>query len=315
MSSDAETRKLLFKIATAYYEDGLTQEQIGKRFSLSRVKVSRMLRQAREERIVQINVLPPQDSNVRLERRLEREYGLDEAIVVSTSDHNRATVVRELGPAAADCLVRSLSDAQVLALTWGTTLLAVVDALPVRDWPEMKVVQMLGGLGQPEADVYGADLVQRTARAFGARPRLLLSPGIVSSKLVRDALLTDPQISDTLALGARADVALVGIGRPTPNSVVMRAGILSPVELAQLHALGAVGDIALRFFDAHGRPVEHEICDRIVGLDLDQIRQIPRVIGVAGGEAKSQVIRAALIGRLVHVLVTDELTAARLLDD
>ena len=107
MSSDAETRKLLFKIATAYYEDGLTQEQIGKRFSLSRVKVSRMLRQAREERIVQINVLPPQDSNVRLERRLEREYGLDEAIVVSTSDHNRATVVRELGPAAADCLVRS----------------------------------------------------------------------------------------------------------------------------------------------------------------------------------------------------------------
>ena len=74
MVSDVETQKLLFKIASAYYEDGLTQEQIGTRFSLSRVKVSRLLRQAREERIVQISVVPPQDSNVRLERELEHAF-------------------------------------------------------------------------------------------------------------------------------------------------------------------------------------------------------------------------------------------------
>ena len=199
-------------------------------------------------------------------------------------------------------------------MTWGTTLLAVVNALPTQNWPDLKVVQMLGGLGQPEADVYGADLVHRTAGAWRARPRLLPAPGIVASKLVRDALLADPQISDTLALGAQADVALVGIGRLALDSVVMQAGILSPEELGQLRARGAVGDIALRFFDLDGQPVEHDIYERVIGLDLDQIRSIPRVIGVAGGEGKLDVIRAALHGGLIHVLVTDEATAACLLD-
>jgi DNA-binding transcriptional regulator LsrR (DeoR family) len=314
MALDNEMHKLLFKIATAYYEDGLTQAQIGKRFSLSRVKVSRLLRQAREERIVQINVMPPQGSDVRLERQLEHRYGLHEAIVVSTSAHDRRTVARELGPAAAECLVRSLSSHQVLAMSWGTTLLSVVNALPIRNWPDMKVVQMLGGLGQPEADVYGADLVHRTASALGARPRVVLAPGIVASRLVRDALLADPQISDTLALGAQADVALVGIGRPVRDSVVMQAGILSHKELDQLRSRGAVGDIALRFFDADGRPVEHGIYERVIGLNLAQIRSIPRVIGVAGGAGKLQVIRAALRGQLVNVLVTDDDVAARLLE-
>jgi DNA-binding transcriptional regulator LsrR (DeoR family) len=152
------------------------------------------------------------------------------------------------------------------------------------------------------------------AQAFGARPRLLPAPGIVTSKLVRDALLADPQISSTLALAARADIALVGIGRPTPNSVVMQAGILTEEEFGQLEARGAVGDIALRFFDANGSPVEHEINDRIIGLDLEQLRGIPRVVGVAGGEEKWGVVRAALRGELLHVLVTDEGTATRLLE-
>jgi DNA-binding transcriptional regulator LsrR (DeoR family) len=314
LAPDVETQELLYKIAASYYEDGLTQEQIGTRFNLSRVKVSRLLRQARNDRIVQISVVPPQNSNVGLERQLEHAYHLEEAIVVSTSAHDRATVARELGPPAADCLVRSLSGRQVLAMTWGTTLLSVVNALPVQNWPHVKVVQMLGGLGQPEADIYGADLVHRTATALGGRPRLVPAPGIVASKLVRDALLADPQIAGTLALGAQADIALVGIGRPAPESVVMQAGILSPQELAQLKSRGAVGDIALRFFDAGGQPVEHCIYERIIGLNLAQIRNIPRVIGVAGGEGKLEVIRAALHGQLIHVLVTDDRIAARLLD-
>jgi DNA-binding transcriptional regulator LsrR (DeoR family) len=133
--------------------------------------------------------------------------------------------------------------------------------------------------------------------------------------MVRDALLADPQISDTLALAAQADMAMVGIGRPTPGSVVMDAGILTDEELAELEAMGAVGDIALRFFDAHGQTVQHEICDRIIGLDLDQIKRIPRVMGVAGGDEKFEVIRAALRGKLINVLVTDDRTARRLLEE
>jgi len=111
----------------------------------------------------------------------------------------------------------------------------------------------------------------------------------------------------------------VGIGRPTVNSVVMQANILTEAEFAALQALGAVGDprvavgdIGLRFFDADGRAIPHAINDRIIGLTLEQIRAIPRVIGVAGGPEKFEVIRAALRGQLINVLVTDEDNARQL---
>ena len=315
MANAGDRQKLLYKGAKAYYEDGLTQWQIGKRLGISRIKVSRLLQQARDEKLVQITIVSPEQSNADLERELEIEYGLDEAVIVSPSNYEKATVLREVGLAAVDCLLRSLQGTEVLTLSWGSTLLSVVDALPVKTWPEMTVVQTMGGLGRPEAEVHGNDIVRRTAQAFGAKPRLLSAPGVVSDAMVRDALLADPQISETLVLAAKADVAMVGIGVPVPDSVVMQAGAIVTEEVEELKAQGAVGDIALRFFDAHGQPVEHEMNDRIIGLDLDQLKSIPRVIGAAGGREKFEVIRAALRGQFIDVLVTDDRIAARLLED
>ncbi len=316
MAAGSDEKKLLYKLAKAYYEDGLTQDQIGKRFGLSRIKVSRLLNQARKEKIVQITIIPPPGSHAILERELEARYGLDEVVIVSPVSYDQPAIVQKSGPAAAECLMRCIQGNEVVDLSWGTTLLAVIEALPAQNWPEVKVVQMIGGLGQPEAETHGADLARRMAQAFGAKPRLLPAPGIVANKMVRDALLADPQISETLALGARADIALVGIGVPAAlDSVVRQANILTQVEFEQLQAQGAVGDIALRFFDADGQAVDHEMNDRIIGLDLDQIKSIPRVIGVAGGTEKFEVIRAALRGQLINVLITDDRTAARLLED
>jgi len=304
---------LLYKIAKAYYEDGMTQDQIGKRFGVSRIKVSRLLQQARQSRVVQITITPPLDSFGDLERELEAAYELDEVVVVGTLSDAQSDVAPRLGAAAAHYLARCLGDQQVLDLSWGTTLLAVIEALAPQNLPDLRVVQMLGGLGRLESETYGADLTMRMAQTLGARMRLLPSPGIVSSKLVRDALLEDVNIAETLALAARADLAIVGIGAPMPGSVVTQAGILTETDLVELKAMGAVGDIALRFFDANGQAVEHSINDRIIGLDLNQIKQIPRVVGVAGGIGKYDVVAGAVLGHLVDVLITDELTATRLL--
>ncbi len=310
----AETH-LLYKIAKAYYEDGLTQSQIGKRLGLSRIKISRLLHQARQNGVVQITIAVPVDSHADLERELEAAYGLDEVVVAATSRTNQSDVVPAVGQAAAAYLARCIEDGIVLDLSWGTTLLATVDAMTPQNLPHVRVVQMLGGLGKLEAEAAGGDLALRLATIFGARMRLLWSPSVVSSKLVRDALLQDANIAETLVLAARADVALVGIGSPTPNSVVIQSGMLTINELDELRTLGAVGDIALRFFDADGKAVEHPINERIIGLELAQIQRIPRVIGVAGGIEKFQVVRAALRGRLINVLVTDEHLAQALLAD
>jgi len=306
---------LLYKIAKNYYEDGLTQSQIGKRFGLSRIKVSRLLQQARQTGVVQITITAPTDTRVDLERGLEAAYKLDEVVVAPVPADGRQDVITAVGQAAAAYLARCIEDGMVLDLSWGTTLLAMVDAMVPQTLPSVRVVQMLGGLGKLEAEAAGGNLALRLASLLGARMRLLWSPSIVSSKLVRDALLQDANIAETLSLAARADVAVVGIGSPTPNSVVIQSGILTMDELSELRAQGAVGDIALRFLDADGKAVDHPINGRTIGLELEQIQRIPRVIGVAGGQEKFNVIRGALRGRLINVLVTDEHMARALLDD
>lgn len=314
MATDSEHRKFLYKIARAYHEDGLTQREIAMRFGISRIKVSRLLQQARDEKIVQISIVPPVDTNADLERALEKRYGLLEAVIVTPNSYDQASVVAALGPAAANNLVRCLEGNEIVGLSWGSTLRAVIDALPAMNRPELTVVQLLGGLGRPEAEVHGTDLARRMAQSFNAKLRLIPAPGIVSSKLVRDALMQDMQISDTLALAEGADVALLGIGTPFQGSVVAQANILSQNEITELLNGGAVGDIALRFFDGDGRQVKHEINDRTIGLDLEKMRNIPRRIGVAGGEGKLDVIRGALLGNYINVLITDDLTAMQLLD-
>lgn len=311
MATDSD---LLYKISKAYYEDGLTQSQIGKRFGLSRIKVSRLLQQARNTRVVQIHIAPPPGSYADLERELAAAYGLDEAVLVSASPNSNSELLGALGRAAAGYLARTCEETDVLDLSWGTTIRSVVDAMSPRDLPGVRVVQMLGGLGSIESEVLGGDLAHRMALALGAKAQLLPSPGIVTTKMVRDALLKDSIISQTLKLAAHADVALVGIGSPTQDSVIIQSGILTEGELDELHAIGAVGDIALRFFDGDGRAVNHPINERIIGLDLGQIRGIPRVIGVAGGQAKYPVIRGALQGHLLDVLITDTDMAKRLLE-
>ncbi len=231
MNRGSEYDKFLAKISSAYYKDNLTQQQIARRFGLSRIKVSRLLSQAREEQIVQITIVSPQEANVELERSIEARYKLDEAIVLSTTSHDSQDQHFSWATAA-NCLVRGLRGDEILGLTWGTTLSSVVEALPTQHWPDMRIVQMLGGLGHPDTDVYGADLVHRAARALGAQVRMLASPGIVPNQAVYDALIADPQISDTLALAAQAELAVVGIGRPTKSSVVMRSHILTETEFA-----------------------------------------------------------------------------------
>ncbi len=313
MPLDTNTRRLLYKIAHLYYMDGLSQKQIGLRFGLSRIKVSRMLKQARDLKIVQIFLSPGNERTSILEQEIESSFNLHEAIVVSRESGNDGKeILQALGSASAECLVRSIQGGETIAITWGHTLLAVVDSLSPANYPDIRIVQSLGGLNQPDSKINAADLARRTAQVLGADLTLLSSPGIVENKDIRDALLHDPQIKRTLELASRARIALVGIGVPASTSRSL-VEVLSKEDIRRLTARKAVGDIGLQFFDNAGQPVSDEIHDRIVGLSLPQYKAISRVIAVASGIDKVDAIRAAMKGKIINVLVTDETTAVELL--
>jgi len=242
---NSEQHRLLYKIAQSYYFDGLTQQQIARRLGLSRSKISRLLQQGQNSGVININLVPPPNGMADLERELEWKYGLEEAVVVSVSDFkNLTTVARELGPFAAECLIRSIHGDEIVGITWGTTMLALVDALPFKFWSKVTIVQIMGGLGPVGEMEHSTELVQRAAQRLNARLRLLPAPGIVSSREAAFALRADKQISETLALAARADIVLVGLGVPLPDAILLRDGnIITQEDLKMVKDAGGVGDI------------------------------------------------------------------------
>ncbi len=307
---------MLAKVSRLYYEQELTQREIADRLRVSRSKVSRLLQRARDRGIVQITVLSPPGMYPELEYQLESRFGLKEAIVVEGSDpSSHAGVVKDIGAAAADHLQRTLNEGDIVGITWGTTMNAMVAALQPSNTQDIHVVQLLGGLGPPEAEEHATDLCRRMARLLNSELTLLPAPGIVESQPAKEVILSDGYVQRALQLFPEVTAAYVGIGAPTPTSVVMRHGtIMSQVELDALWDKGAVGDIALRFLDEHGNPVPSELDRRVIGITLEQLKQIELVVGVAGGPEKDAVIQGALLGKLIDVLITDHATAVRVLE-
>lgn len=307
--------RLLVKVSRLYYEEGLNQDAITTRLGLSRSKVSRLMAQSREVGIVQINVVPPEGLFLDLESRLEERFGLHEVLVIESQPTDPQEVVsRALGSAAASYLLRAISPRSTVGMCWGSTIRFMAAALTSRPYPDAQVVQVIGGLGHPEAEVHATELCRSVSRSLGCGLTLLPVPGIVADTRTRDALLRDVHVQRAVAAFADLDIVFVGIGAPTADSVTMRDGsILTHAELDGLLRKGAVGDIALRYYDSEGECIPSDINDRIIGMTLEQIKQVPRVVGVSGGPAKLAAIRAALRGRIINVLITDSVTAAKLL--
>jgi len=310
--------RLLVKIARLYYEQDMTQEEIGRRLRLSRQKVQRLLRQAREQGVVRIGIRPMMGIFSDLEKSLEDHFSLREAVVVETGFYeDQPTVAREVGVGAAEYLLRVVQSHDRIVLSWGGSLLAMVNTLshhPPMEHKDVKIVQGLGGLVDPSNEIHAADLTRRLARCLGARALLLPAPGIAGSRSTRDAFWKDPHVAEALRQARAANLAFMGIGAPRPDSILVQEGtIVSWLELAALKKHGAVGDINLRYFDDRGRKVSSDLDQRVIGLTLSEIKKIQHVVGVAGGAEKFRAIRAALVGKLVDVLVTDHVTAQQLL--
>jgi DNA-binding transcriptional regulator LsrR (DeoR family) len=318
--TDLDLDRLLVKVARLYHESGLTQVQIAGRLRLSRQKIQRLLDAALEKGIVRVVIEPLMGVHDDLEREMESRFGLQEAVVVETSDYDdQAAVAREVGVGAAEYLLRVVRPKDRIVVSWGGTVLAMVNALaghPHRDMRDVVVVQGLGAVVDPSRDVHSTELARRLAHFLGGQPVILPAPGVAGSRATARAFLSDPPVARALEQARGADIAFASIGAPRQDSILIREGsIVSWKELEALMAEGAVGDINLRYFNARGQAVTSALDQRTIGLSLEEFRNIRRVVGVAGGAAKLAAIRGALAGKLVDVLVTDHRTAERLLEE
>jgi DNA-binding transcriptional regulator LsrR (DeoR family) len=309
-----EELRLITKVATLYYRHGLRQAEIAERLDLSQASVSRLLKRGETEGIVRITVAAPMGVYPQLEDALKERYGLKEAIVVDGSD-DASELLHHLGAAAAYYLESTLQQEEQIGISsWSETLLAMTRSMrPIRRSTGARVVQILGGVGDPGAAVHATQLTRGLASLVNGEFSMLPAPGVVGAAGARRVLLEDPYVQEAVGRFDTITLALVGIGTVEPSPMLARSGnVFTEAELAALSEAGAVGDICLRFFDADGEPVEHPLGDRVIGIGLHQLRGCRRSVGIAGGSRKLAAIRGAVRGRWINVLITDNRVAEAL---
>jgi len=308
--------RLMTKIARLYHEQGIRQPEIAAQLNISQPMVSRLLRAAHQEGIVRTTVAVPRGVYPDLEESLERIYGLKEAIVADPLSESDEEILRDLGSAAALYLETTLgAGGETVGISsWSETLLRMVASMqPLSRATGSRIVQILGGIGNPAAEVHATRLTERLAHLLKGEAHFLPAPGVTGSAQSSAAVLADPFVAETTKMFDDLTVALVGIGALHPSRLLAQSGnIFSEAELDSLDQLGAVGDICLRFFDAKGEPVQSDFDSRVIAVTLGQLRRVPRSVGIAGGPSKLQAIRGALAGGWINVLITDRFTAERL---
>ncbi len=319
LESDVESQRLMTKVARLYHSRGIRQTEIAGRLGISQARVSRLLRAAEEADIVRTVVVIPDGLYAELEEALEEAYGLDQVHIVDTADGDEGELAIDLGQAAAAVLMSLPGESHTIGFTsWSRSLRQMALAMrPVRHPAKITVVEMLGDVGPPRLEHEATRATQRISDLFGAVPLFLRAPGVLTSPSLRAALIDhDAHTREAIAAHDRIDLALVGIGNcEIVPPLVAGDNFFSAEQFARAKALGAIGEVNLRFIDVDGNAVVSELDDLVIGVTLTQLKAAKRRVGVAGGHRKYQAVRAAVRGGWINTLVTDVVTGERLLAD
>ncbi len=218
----ADELRLMTKISRLYYLQDLSQSQIAMQLGLSQATISRLLQSARNEGIVRITVSAPNNVHTDLEEELAKKFQLKDVVVVEChKDADEKFILREIGSAAAFYIESSIRNEDVVGISsWSETLLALVDAMhQVPGKKGIKVVQILGGVGNPSAEVHANRLTGRFASLVGGIPYFLPAPGIVGSEESLKVILDDQFVREAMDLFQEVSIALVGIGDVEPSKM------------------------------------------------------------------------------------------------
>jgi deoxyribonucleoside regulator len=312
--NDLEDLEFLARVASLYYEEGLTQQRISEELGYSRSAISRFLTAARAAGVVEIRVHHPLQRDLDLEARLRESFNLEIVRVLKGYDGEYQRMLPRLGTLGARLVEERVRDDMLLGVSWGTAVYEVANALRPPYLPNLMVIQMIGALGTPDPQIDGGELARSYARAFGGRYRIFPAPALVESPEVQAAIMQERPIRDTLNLARKVDIAVLGIGTTDPAmSSFVRAEYLTPKEVKEVADAGAVGDVCAIHFDLQGQILDIPITARVVGVSHADLLKIPLRLAVAGGALKAAAILGALRSGVINALVTDDLAARTVL--
>ena len=299
--------------ARLYYVDGLDQGEVARFVKVSQAKVSRLLATARERGVVRITVEEYEPRHKELEREIKSALGLASIAVIKTPPAASADDCRHaIAYFGASFVSELLANESVIAISGGRTMRKLVDMVRADAAKQLQVIQAMGSIDASIGPVDASELGLALARKTGGSFATLNVPAFVPDKKTRDAFIALPQIRTVWRQLTSADVALVGVGT-LENSVFAERKAIPAGELNALKKAGAVGEICGRFYDAQGRECVSPWRERVISIELDQLKRTRQVIGVVVGSDRAAATVAAIRGKLLKSLIVDEALAQAML--
>jgi DNA-binding transcriptional regulator LsrR (DeoR family) len=291
-------RDQLVLASRLYYELGETQHEIAERLGVTRPQVSRLLKRARAEGVVEIRIVDDAPISNPAADALRARFGLDAVHLAPTLAGPEDLTRRMVGRLGAQVVRGVLRDGDIVGIGDGASMSAVADALDEGATPvAATVVPLAGGYWSPGPE---RDPFRRIADAFGAQPHGLMAPGLLDDAITRDALAAHAGVQAVIDLWGRLDVAVFGIGGRSWG-----VASVGDVVARRLDEAGAVGEVLIAPYDLGGRFVGTELRERVLAFDARALAQVPTSIGIGAGDSKVRPILGALRAGMVRTLVTD----------
>ena len=305
--------RFLAQVAWAYYVEGLTQEGVADKLGATRLRVNKAISEAHRRGLVRITFNTAFAACAELEAGLRERFALKQ-VYVAPAPADPRDIQMVVGAALGHVLSEVLADPAVrlFGMSWGNTLNLATRFVAALERPDLEIISVMGGLTRG-SDLNSFEITTRLADLVGAQHSYFTAPLYAGSAASRDTIMQLDVFREVLDKLRAVDAMAMAAGDLSKRSMLMRDGLPSDVSIEELIALAGVGDVLGTVIDAQGRPLDHPINERIIGLGLDDLARIPNVILAAGGPHKVAVNRAMLRRGLIDTFVTDEASARALL--
>lgn len=312
MAKRTRTRQLL-EIAKRYYVGDESMVSISTALGISRFKVARLLKEAKETGVVTINLNAGGEEDPELSGALAERLGLEHVVVVrafGTVEEVRGFV----GMAAAQRLSETLHNDEVLGLAWGRTLTRMIESL--ESLPDVQILQLNGSVGS-DLSQSPIELIRRAALLGGNKAKALMAPLYIDNLEAAEVLRRQPDLKEVIDLYDTVTTAVVSIGAfrstDTGSTNSQFLPLLSVAERDELLGSGAIAEVCGLPFCADGSLAKTQLVRHIIAIRPEQLHRVPRVIGVASDPSKAEAILAIWRADLISELVVDDVLAERLL--
>lgn len=294
----------LIKASWYYYIEGLTQQEIANIMGVSRMKINKMLDEARQLNLVQFTIPMHSRSRLDIEKELADRFNLDDVFVVPIAEDEN--INETLGKAAAIYVNDITKNNSYINMGYGDTLHHFISYLSSITESKISVVSLTGGVTPY--------LPSKGALNPNVELNLIPSPLFMNTKDSVDNMFKEKSVQEIFSLAELSSVTITGIGEVKDDATVIKSGIITHHEMKKIQLQGAVSDILMHFLDKDGNLISSDIEDRVVSTPLDKLKEMNNVIAVAGGDHKVDAILSGLKTKLFHRLITTEDTARKILE-